>query len=964
MVEISQKILDASDGGREIILQYYPQAAKAFQDFPKKTSFKIRESEATGSAYVKRLKNGVWICTDFGDDSTGRNGINVCMKEEGYDFGEAISKLAKQYGLSGDKPKSKTDFKKPTKKDKLGTTYEYFDTISDSYLSILGPKVTQNICNRYKLKAAKSFTIITEPSEDKEGKIIASKKIVVKSTKDYPIFVFDHTTWQKRYEPLHEDKGKRFRHSGDKPVNYVNGLDFVIRTQKEYAETIKENWEKENEPTKNDLKLDSVIIGSGDRDSLNIDSFNYNVIWLNSESDKLTFEVYKQLKEICKNIYVLYDIDNTGKKQAIDLALEFTDIKIIWLPKWLSYRKDFRGKPRKDFRDLVQISYYKNNESQFEGLLKKMIKNAMPMRFWDENWKKSRTTDEWYCKYDFNNAYAMHFIEHQGFFLYENDQSKDDYEFINVDGNVVETVRGHHIKKHLLNYLERKNHPIDLRNMLLKTNQLSDKSLSQLNALSPRFRKGFVNSQYLFFKDSTWYITKNGTKKYKLGEVSSFVWKNDIIDFTPKIEDNYFTIAKHPEKGFDITLNNDNVMYLNYLINTARVYWKAELENPYTKDGNLDFKAQQAYLNENRFNIAGSNLSEEQIWEQKQHLVNKIYTIGYLLHSFKDVTKSWFVWNMDYEIVDDLESNGGTGKSLFFKMLFPILKNIKKIDGRERNIADKDFLFDGVTDKTDLLLIEDMDAYFRAHRFLNPITDDMIVNPKGHTAYTVKHEDSPKLAGTSNFGVGNMDGALRRRLLFTATGDYYHEKGDKYNESRQVSDDFNGKRLINDFTDENWNRYYNFCAQCIGFYLSQPKRINPPLENVEKRNLIRDMKSPFKTWADTFFADGYNLNELVIKKEAHDDCKAEGMPKLTAARFKTSLISWCKLYGYEFNPEEHESVKDGRIMKRPPGQKAKEYFYIKTNKDVLPKTEKITSVAEDDEKTVFDQDDNDDFKFS
>jgi 5S rRNA maturation endonuclease (ribonuclease M5) len=957
MLKLSDKIYNASDNGREIILEYYPEARKAFEAYPKKVAFKIRD-EATPSAYVKQNQNNIWLVADFGDDQKAHNAIGVVMKEEGVDFVEALSILAKKYGLTTEKPEAKTKFSKPKPKEKPGTYYTYNDTFTENELAILGPKVTANICERYNLKSCKSYTMVLgeRPDPKNKNKTLPPTKVTIESSDNYPIFVIDYKDWQKRYKPLSQDKSKRFRHSGTKPTNFIHGLELLKRVKKEYAKQVKEEWDYDKgDPKPKDLKLDNVLIMSGERDAINAASFGYNVVWKNSETDKLTFTDYTTLKECAKNIYVLYDIDNTGKEKAVELALEYTDIKIIWLPKWLSVRKDFRGKPRKDFRDLVQLSYHKGNENVFEGLFKKMVNNAFPMRFWDEKWYKKRGTDEWACKYEFNNAFAMHFIEHQGFYTYEDPESKEDYEFIKVSGNVVQYVKGHHIKKHLHHYLERKNHNIDLRNMLHRTNQLSDKALSQITTFNAPFKKGYVNSQYFFFKNKTWYITKTGVKEYKQGEVSTYVWQNDIIDFQPKVENKYFTITGNHANGWDIEIHNQNCMFLNYLINTSRVHWKDELQKPFLSDKGLNREAQNEYHNNNRFNISGLGLTEDQTFEQKQHLVNKIFAIGYLLHSFKDVTASWFVWNMDYELVDDLESNGGTGKSLFFKLLMPILKNVKKLDGREKGLVDKDFLLDGVTSKTDLVLFEDMDAYFRFHRLLNFITDDMSVNPKGQKPYTISHTDSAKLGGTSNFGIGNMDGTAMRRLLFVATSDYYHEQGDKYLESRQVSDDFKGKRLIDDFTAEDWNMYYNFCAQCISFYLTAKKRINPPLENITKRNLVRDMKSPFKNWADMFFSES-NLDIEVHKNEAYENYKKEsGQTKATAHYFKKSLKAWCKFMGYEFNPKDHPQMRsDGRIMNKKGHTIPQEYFFIQTSKELTLKE----PAPVNDEATVFDEDDS------
>jgi hypothetical protein len=48
--------------------------------------------------------------------------------------------------------------------------------------------------------------------------------------------------------------------------------------------------------------------------------------------------------------------------------------------------------------------------------------------------------------------------------------------------------------------------------------------------------------------------------------------------------------------------------------------------------------------------------------EQKLHLINKIYCIGYLLHTGIKYCKPWCVFAMDNKISETGESNGGSGK--------------------------------------------------------------------------------------------------------------------------------------------------------------------------------------------------------------------------------------------------------------------------------------------------------------
>lgn len=91
-----QQIFDATDGGLNIITDYYPDARKAVER--KGTKFSIRP-EKTPSCTLKQAEDGVWLVTDFGDDSKPKNGIMICMELEGLNYGEACQFLGEKYGV-------------------------------------------------------------------------------------------------------------------------------------------------------------------------------------------------------------------------------------------------------------------------------------------------------------------------------------------------------------------------------------------------------------------------------------------------------------------------------------------------------------------------------------------------------------------------------------------------------------------------------------------------------------------------------------------------------------------------------------------------------------------------------------------------------------------------------------------------------------------------------------------------
>ena len=122
MVKV-EDIFNATRGGLDIILSYYPQAAESIDT---RKPFRMR-NERTPSAYIKQFGE-IWKVTDFGDDAHAMNAIDICMKEEGRSFREAICILADRFGVSGTLSVSinKADIRKrPANKDEKDGDFIY-----------------------------------------------------------------------------------------------------------------------------------------------------------------------------------------------------------------------------------------------------------------------------------------------------------------------------------------------------------------------------------------------------------------------------------------------------------------------------------------------------------------------------------------------------------------------------------------------------------------------------------------------------------------------------------------------------------------------------------------------------------------------------------------------------------------------------------------------------------------------
>ncbi len=897
-----EDILNATHGGLDIILYYYPQAHRALETSRKE--FSIRE-ERTPSARLKQLQDGNWVVTDFGGDQVPRNGISVCMEEENISFREALVLLADRYnvgGIKADTCKPDYESRPATAQEEEGKyAWELNEKLSAEEMQVLGPLVNEEVCKAYHVFSIKSYTYTKNRTTH-----------IKSATPYYPIFLIDNGEWQKIYEPQAYEKQYRFKYIGKKPKDLLNGLEQVRKIFA--AWDTKQEQDLEAKIISEKKKLPEIIICSGETDSYNLAAWGYPVVWLNSETAKLSKEQYKLLMQYTEQIYVLPDIDETGVRAAVKLGLEYIDIKIIWLPEGLKKYKDKRGNPRKDFKDYAELYQSRKNFST-------LLDIAMPMRFWDSFWEKDKNR----MKYEFNPEYCFHFLYHSGFAKIESKNVKEGVELVQLKDNVVKVVRMKDINAHLDAFVRSRQLPIPLRNMMHRTKQLSEgQLLAKLPEIALDFSTYDKRSQYLFFENITWELTPEHFKEHRSANVSKCVWEENIIPHKVKKQEPPFKITNSGGE-YDIEILNPSSCFFRVLINTSRIYWQEEMGE------NASPEEKKAYYQGHPFEINAASLSDKQRHEQRLHLINKIFSIGYLLHRYKDAARPWAIFAMDNRLSDIGESHGGSGKSVVYKSLRHFMKSVT-LPGRNPKLTENPHIYDRVTEHTDYILVDDSDQYIKFGFFFDALTGELIVNPKNNQSYEIPFAHVPKYCFTSNFTLRNIDPSTERRLLYTVFSDWYHKASHEngYTDTRTIHDDF-GKNIFDDYSETEWNDDFNFFAYCLHFYLSvpSPQKIEPPMGNVFLRNLRAVMGDQFWNWSEVYFsADGGHINTEVCRKSAFEDFAEETkLRRWTTNKFTKALKAYCQYHNYIYNPTEL-SDKHGRIIKKKDGA-VTDYFYIK-----------------------------------
>ena len=964
-----EQIYEATDNGLEIICLLYPDARRIAYGEDRNLSkpFKVRPSEKTPSAHLK-LKDKCYIVTDFGDDQHPRNPIDLVMKEKNLGFKEALVWIVSELNLTIDS--INPDINKP-RFDKLLPAdpdmkegqwyYELNEEMTDEELKVLGPLVTQENVDDLHWHSVKWVGMC------KDRKI--TKKY---STPTYPIFMRECfykrdnqlKSFFKKYEPKNPDKQYRFMYIGEKPRDFVNGMFELETFYNHWNDTERERFESEavNEGKAYKMKkLECAIICSGERDSLCARSLGYWPLWLNSETAELTEQQYKQVMKCIEQLYNIPDKDVTGIRRGRILALRFPDIRTCWLPKRFERFRDDRGRFRKDFKDWLELQ---DNPVHSMNIL---MSQALPAKFWDMSMTKKG--DE---SFSINSACLQYFLKLQGFCKLK-DREANRVDFVRLQGNIVERVNTTDIAEFLINWArgdEKKypgedkpsdTQPIAVQNLIIDSPRTSPAALDKLSSMELDFTSFTANSQLFFFQNATVKVTADGLQVLAPGEAQEmgrYVWRELVIPHKFKELPDMFTVDINNEDGGQAYVLNIPDMkpaskVFCYLINSSRLYWQEELEEGFEEVSKED---KEGYIREHRFAIDGDKLSPEKVLYQKQCLLNKLFTIGYMLHAFKSPSRAWAPMAMDWKIDDDDKCNGRSGKSfLFSQVLARFLKTVK-LSGRNAKLLDNPHVFDQVNRHTRMLLVDDISKAVRMEMFYDNITSDMTVNPKNNQSYNIPYNESPKIAFTTNYVPNNFDASTMARLLPMVFSDYYHEKTEEsnYRTSYSIRDDFNKDLFGVDYTEEEWNADHNFLLQCEKFYLKAIQtgaKLLPPMENIMLRKRKQDMSGNFEQWAYTYFSPlSDHLDKFIERNVALEDFKKySGLKDMTTNGFTRKLQAFVKYCNYtsELNPIDYCTVKpdpgrnNGRILKRPknsmgvPTGSPVDHIFIRTNKDVL-----------------------------
>jgi 5S rRNA maturation endonuclease (ribonuclease M5) len=200
-------------------------------------------------------------------------------------------------------------------------------------------QITRKTLKKYAVRAIRHYYFI-----DKHGEI---QKWRYKRNED--VFAYQGLGHVKLYQP--EAKEYKFLYRGSKPHDYVFGQSQIasnmVKTKK--------------------YRRELLIITGGEKDVMTLDSLGYDAVCFNSETATMPQQFEDSIINGYKRILVLYDIDETGKKQAKALQRKH-GFAICTLPE------ELRDQGGKDVSDYVMLGLDIGElHDMIQGALKKRV---------------------------------------------------------------------------------------------------------------------------------------------------------------------------------------------------------------------------------------------------------------------------------------------------------------------------------------------------------------------------------------------------------------------------------------------------------------------------------------------------------------------------------------------------------------------------------------------------------------
>lgn len=832
----------------------------------------------------------------------------------------------------------------------------------------------------------KAYTLPAGPNsrKDEEGRPMSVR---IACGEDYPVFVFQFfekdKPWRvKKYEPYGRPsrEGRTIKWSwwyqGGKNLGGMFSNDLygdcdvidalynedIVPTDSSpnHNHPVVSVYIKNPDGTQREKKIfRRVVLCSGPRDAMQVYFHSdAHVVYTHSETSKINPRTIRRLFAIAQQVCVLYDMDETGRRESLRLNLDYLLLCNVTLPEGLSSFKSRRsGKPCKDVSDFFE---HYGSEALRRGrtlnqLFHAMLRDAKPLQFWKCHAKRNAVQyeDGSHSRYvyELNPDNMSRFLAASGMALYKGSNTKELPRIVLVRDNLVRFLRDDEIVKTAKQLMKQwlTDHPYyneeELRNAIIRSTQILSRStlLDELPEihLDPKFWG--PTWDYIFFRNGALRVTATERTMVPYEHLDFLVNEEAILPYDYVEQDNFFRIDRNPmleeyerqhqerlddiPKGdvrsmvseeerwneertlwqFRLTLSkpmNEMPAAFQFLYDTGRMFWRKEHE------------AKREGRPRSRWLEAG----EQQF--QDMQFVSKAAALGYVLSRYKQPSMGRIAYLVEHSVENEQKSSGGTGKSIIGHLL-QVVRPQFKIPGKNwksntemaaRNFVGYDYLLHGY------IHIEDLRRGVSCEELYCVANSDFNRKQLNKDEETLSGDLTAKVILSSNALFDLTEPSTSRRLWPILVSDYYHEGNHsdlvKYDPSEKFGFHFPSKGFSEDMPQDERDALVHVLVECLQFYLSQRRYIEAPIgaEGQHRRlNSSREFRNEphFVEWADRLFRGGYFFGVAIPKRDlivsyfqftGRSTMKAEVMRYSQSPIFDRLVGAYCTAMGITANP--------------------------------------------------------------
>jgi len=631
------------------------------------------------------------------------------------------------------------------------------------------------------------------------------------------------------------------------------------------------------------------------KDGIGLDTYFGYLKTVEKGADDLLIGTLKGQENLLQSDIEMTLIDRQGKGEYVNLhkitSTSEYNIKKYWK---LHNMEAFVEHHQETLNTLSSFIFGKREyELDEEGNFKSIYPLEKSEQFWIKEIKVDKSGDK-KVAHTFLYRNLMVFLKNRNIGKMFNPLAKtrleNDKIIVRTKGKTIEEITHRDISSFVHNFVEEIGE-YQISEMLIKgiAQYFAPEKLMRMHDLNIQLLPQSKHYQYLIFKDKSWRITKEKITQLDTNDLPGYVWKDKIIDKTPILHQPMIEVTREngafQVKEMPFAHQSD---IANYLKRASDFEWEDQYELVKNEYGLTKWQPKSKDVP-----------TQEMSAHQTHHFVCKMIGIGYLLHDYTDRANAKAIICMDGKEAPVGQSNGGTGKSLLERIIEEVVPLVH-IDGKKHDMSKDNFLYDQVNGQTQVICIDDCRTNIDFEQFFSQITNRLTVNVKFQNRFDV---DPPKFLLTTNHAINGDDASTIRRQYYLAFSDWY-------NLHRKPTDDF-GRRLFDDWNDQQWMLFYNFVACCIQTYLRFGLAYEIPKLDLYKRRLRQSIGENFLEWADLFYAKDAHVNEKLPKLRVHEHFLyhyPEEKKYCNIRSFKKKLIKYAAYRDLTFNPIAKEGV--------------------------------------------------------